>query len=81
MSDTGRNQNKTWCYFAPAVVPPSGAWVPEAGIEVTRAPIDEVPAMILRGEIGHALNVTALMLASLRHTIFGVGNGTMNLPR
>jgi len=81
LSDTGRNQNKTWCYMALDVVPPSASWVHEEGIEVVLVPVDRAPQMILGGELGHALNVAALMLAALRHTIFGVGNGTMNLPR
>ncbi len=66
LSDTGRNENRMWCYLAHAARPPSADWVPEKGIDVILAPMDEVHDMILRGEFGHALNMAALMMALLR---------------
>ena len=53
LSDTGRNENRTWCYLAPAVVPPTPDWVPEKGVEVVLSPINDVHDLILRGEFSH----------------------------
>ena len=66
LSDTGRNENRTWCYLAPVVVPPAPSWVPEQGVEVVLSPIDDLRDLILRGEFSHAINMAALMLAILR---------------
>lgn len=83
-SDTGRNENRTWCYFAADVhsSPIDGAR--EEGIETILAPASTLGAMILGGEFNHGPHIAAVMLAALRQktqTILGVGNGTMNRPR
>ena len=66
LSDTGRNENSTWCYLAPVVVPPTPTWVPEEGIEVVLSPIDDLHDLILRGEFSHSINMAALLMAILR---------------
>lgn len=65
-SDTGRNENRTWCYLAADVVPLERGWSPEEGVEVVLVPIDEVHERILRGECNHALHLSVLMLATLQ---------------
>jgi ADP-ribose pyrophosphatase len=64
-SDTGRNENRVWCYLAPEVEPIAD-WSPEPGLEVVLVGIDELHDLILRGEFNHALNLAALMQAILR---------------
>ena len=66
LSDTGRNENRTWCYLAADVEHLPTDWVGEEKIEVVLVPIDDVQKLILRGEFTHALNIAALMLAILR---------------
>jgi len=65
-SDTGRNENKMWCFLADDIRPPSADWIPEEGLDVVLVPVDELHSMILSGEFSHALNVAALMMAVLR---------------
>lgn len=66
LSDTGRNENRTWCYLASAVSPPAQDWAPETGVETIVSPIEEVHDLILRGEFSHAINLAALLLATVR---------------
>ncbi len=76
LSDTGRNQNRTWCYMALGVVPPSGSWIREEGLEVVLVPVDRLPDMIRRGEFSHALHIAALMMATLRSPGFTLWSGS-----
>lgn len=63
-SDTGRNENRTWCFLATDIVPGPAS---EAGIEtVLVQPADILPA-ILRGELSHAPHVAAVLLARSCH--------------
>ena len=64
-SDTGRNENRVWCYLA-ADATPLADWTPEPGLEVVRVAADELHELILREEFSHALNLAALMKATLR---------------
>ena len=66
-SDTGRHENKMWCYLAQTVIPPTAEWQPEDGIEVTLVPIDQLPTMLSDGSFNHALHIAALMLAAPHH--------------
>lgn len=70
LSDTGRNENKMWCYLASDVQPPSPSWVREEGIEVVLVPLDRIHDLIRGGEFNHALHVAALMMATLRSPAF-----------
>lgn len=65
-SDTGRNENRMWCYLADSVQPLPAGCVREEGLEVIHVPIDEVYRMIVQGEFNHALHVAAVMLATVQ---------------
>lgn len=66
-SDTGRHENKMWCYLAAGVKKPPPDFVREEGVDVILVPLDDVFHLISRGEFNHALHLAALMLAALRH--------------
>jgi ADP-ribose pyrophosphatase len=66
LSDTGRNENRLWCYLAADVKSLGPQFVPEAGVEPICVQRSALPQLIERGELAHALNVAALMLAVLR---------------
>ena len=60
-SDTGRLQNRLWCYFADRVRPVAG-WQQEQGVEVVKMrPRDALDA-VRRGDLNHALNLSVFML-------------------
>ena len=65
-SDTGRHENRMWCYLADAVQPLGPSHTTEAGLETVFVPLAEVNQMVSRGEFDHALHIAALMLATLR---------------
>ncbi len=67
VSDTGRNENRLWCYFAAKVTPLGADYVPEPGVERILVPRAKVTELIARGELDHALNIAALMLAVVKH--------------
>jgi 8-oxo-dGTP pyrophosphatase MutT (NUDIX family) len=62
-SDTGRLQNKLWCYLARDVRPVAD-WKPEAGIEPVLVEPADVRKALADGRFNHALHVAALHLAS-----------------
>jgi ADP-ribose pyrophosphatase len=65
-SDTGRLQNRLWCYLAPDVKPIPG-WKPEEqGIETVLMPPHDLAKAQLDGRFTHALHLAALQLASAR---------------
>ena len=62
-SDTGRHDNRLWCYLAKdATTLPSG-YLPEAGVERILVPRAKVPELLSHPEFDHALHLAALMLA------------------
>ena len=67
ISDTGRIENRLWCYFASKVSPMQSQFTPEEGLETILAPADQVAGLMARGEFDHALHLAALMLAVVRH--------------
>jgi ADP-ribose pyrophosphatase len=67
ISDSGRNENRIWCYLAAKVSPLGADYVPEPGVERILVPRVKLPELIARAEFDHALHVAALMLAVLRH--------------
>ena len=75
ISDTGRNENKLWCYLAAEVSPLGADPVPEPGVERILVPRTKLPDMIAKGELDHALHLAALMLAVAKH-----GPGIISLP-
>ncbi len=68
ISDTGRNENRLWCYFAARVSPLGADYVPEPGVERILVPRMKLPELIARGEFDHALHLAALMLAVVKHS-------------
>jgi ADP-ribose pyrophosphatase len=67
ISDSGRNDNKIWCYLATKVSPPGTDYVPERGVERILVPRASIPELIARNEFDHALHVAALMLVVMKH--------------
>ena len=67
ISDSGRNENKIWCYLASKVSPLGADYVPERGVERILVPRVELPELIAKAEFDHALHVAALMLVVLKH--------------
>lgn len=62
--DTGRLENRMWCFHA-AGVRATGA-PPEDGIELERVPLRNVRDFIAAGTFTHALNLAALLLTLSR---------------
>jgi ADP-ribose pyrophosphatase len=73
ISDSGRNENKIWCYLAAKVSPLGADYVPEPGVERILVPRVKLPELIATAEFDHALHMGALMLAVLRHGLGFVG--------
>ena len=67
VSDSGRNENRVWCFFAPKVSPLGPDYVPEPGVERVLVPRAKVPGLVAKAKFDHALHVAALMLAVLKH--------------
>ena len=61
LPDTGRLQNKLWCYLAREATPISG-WTGEPGMQVVLMPADEVKLAVRDGRFKHALHIAALYL-------------------
>jgi 8-oxo-dGTP pyrophosphatase MutT (NUDIX family) len=63
--DTGRMANRMWCFWAEGVRPVSDpGWRPEAGMEVVTHP-GPLSRLVLSDGFDHALNMAALLLATL----------------
>jgi len=67
ISDTGRNENRLWCYLATGVIPQGQGYVPEPGVERMLVPRARVPELFSHPEFDHALHLAALMLAVAKH--------------
>jgi ADP-ribose pyrophosphatase len=67
ISDTGRNENRLWCYFARQAGPLAVKTAPEPGIQRILVPAATVPELIARGEFNFSMHVAALMLVVLKH--------------
>jgi len=76
ISDTGRNENRLWCYLAAKVLPLGADYVPEPGVERILVPRLKLPELIAAGGFDHALHLAVLMLAVAKH-----GPGIVALPR
>lgn len=66
--DTGRLENRLWCYFAPnvALLPD---WSPESGVSREWATVDELMTRVSAGTFDHALHVAVLSIAMIRRLI------------
>ena len=67
ISDSGRNENRIWCYLAARVSPLGADYVPEPGVKRILVPRAKLPELIATAEFDHALHVAALMLAVVKH--------------
>jgi ADP-ribose pyrophosphatase len=63
--DTGRLENRFWCYFVRAEAG-AAAWAPEPGVERVFATRAELRAAMLDGRFDHALHIALVSLAVLR---------------
>lgn len=70
-SDTGRNENRTWCYLAAGARAMQTGCGEEEGIAVAVTPVADLFPMILRGEFHQGPHIAALMLAALRVSLPG----------
>ena len=62
--DTGRLENRLWCYFVTAA--PDSEWAPEPGVERVIYTRDQLRSDILNGTFDHALHVAVISLAQMR---------------
>jgi ADP-ribose pyrophosphatase len=67
LSDTGRHENRVWCYYAKGATSVGNNYVPEAGLERVFVPRSALPQLMMSGEFDHALDLAALMMAVVRH--------------
>jgi ADP-ribose pyrophosphatase len=61
--DTGRYENRLWCYVATNVRLATGQPVPEEGMEPILVDVRKLPELLRSSELDHALHLAALMLA------------------
>src|ERR1035438_746263 len=66
ISDTGRHENRLWCYLAAHVSPLAAGHLPERGVERILVPREKLSELLAHGEFDHALHLAALMLAAVR---------------
>ncbi|MCX8090175.1 MAG: NUDIX hydrolase [Verrucomicrobiae bacterium] len=66
LSDTGRIENRLWCFFARETARVDG-FRPETDVQPVFVPAAALTGLLLRGEFNHALNLAALLLAVARH--------------
>jgi ADP-ribose pyrophosphatase len=67
ISDTGRNENRLWCYLAPEALPLAAGYVAEPHVERILLPRSRLPELLANAELEHALDLAVLMLAVVRH--------------
>jgi len=63
LSDSGRLENRLWCYLAPMVTPMGSMHNPEPGIEKILIHRSALFDMIAEGKFDHALHLGVLALA------------------
>ena len=63
LPDTGRYENRLWCYFAEGVTPDPAWQLPDDGVERTTVTVPDLLSVILSGEFDHALHLAVVMLA------------------
>ncbi len=65
LPDTGRLENRLWCYFAGDIETEQN-WCAEDGVEMVMSDVGELKRLIVEGEFNHALHVAIVGLAQLR---------------
>ena len=63
LPDTGRYENRLWCYVAEGVEPATDWQVPDDGVERVVMPVPELLSLITSGAFDHALHLAVVMLA------------------
>jgi ADP-ribose pyrophosphatase len=61
--DSGRLENRMWCFYAALGPSPLPSWAPEAGVTPALLSKDDLRAAILAGEFDHALHIAVIGLA------------------
>lgn len=61
--DTGRLENRMWCFFAAVQERPDPSWVPEGGVTAEFFSKARLRAAIVSGEFDHALHLGVIGLA------------------
>jgi ADP-ribose pyrophosphatase len=69
--DTGRYENRAWCFVAQNARPASGTHELEEGVAPILVDLQEVPGLIRSSEFDHALHLAALMLAFVSGHVSG----------
>lgn len=64
--DTGRKSNRLWCYFSTNIEEHPADKKDGEGIDTILCSLQEVKALINKGEFCHALNVAVFTLAELK---------------
>ncbi len=67
LSDSGRNENRIWCYLARGVLDLGKNFLPEPGLERRLVPLKNLQQLLTNSEFDHALHLAALMLALVKH--------------
>lgn len=62
--DTGRLENRLWCFFVTAA--PDSNWTAEPGVERVIYSRAQLHCEVLNGEFDHALHIAVLALAQMR---------------
>lgn len=65
-SDTGRIENRLWCFLARDAAPMSN-FTPETDVQPVFVPASALPELMSRGEFNHAPNLACVLLAVARH--------------
>lgn len=73
LSDTGRHENRLWCFYTEKATPIGESHAPEAGLEPVLVPRSALRQLLMSGEFDHALHLAVLMLAAARHGSAAVG--------
>jgi ADP-ribose pyrophosphatase len=66
LSDTGRIENRLWCFLARETMPVSD-FTPETGVQTVLVPAASLAELLKRGDFDHSLSLAALLLAVARH--------------
>jgi ADP-ribose pyrophosphatase len=67
LSDSGRIQNRLWCYYAESVAPVPGGFKPEPDVERLLVPVASVSSLIKQGEFDFSMHLAALALALVKN--------------
>ena len=65
LSDTGRNENRLWCYQANQISAIAD-FVPEPGVERILIPLPKLPELIRNGDFDFSMHLAALLLAQMK---------------